>query len=105
MTDLIADLAIPGVSAPELTLIKPDIDASGPESVADPPRRAHILRGVTQEHRSRRCARRFWRLFPHPRPLGLVWARGACPDAAWQAISICIALPRRADPRYSWPRG
>jgi hypothetical protein len=46
VTDLIADLAIPGVPAPEFALVKPDLDASGPESVANLPCRAHILGGV-----------------------------------------------------------
>jgi hypothetical protein len=41
--DLIADLAIPGVPAPEFALIKPDLDAGGPESVTNLPCRPHIL--------------------------------------------------------------
>jgi hypothetical protein len=43
VTDLIADLAIPRVPTPEFALVKPDLDASGPESVANLSCRAHIL--------------------------------------------------------------
>src|SRR5215469_18200136 len=43
VTDLIADLAIPGVPAPEFALVKPDLDASASKSVADPPCHLHIL--------------------------------------------------------------
>jgi hypothetical protein len=47
VTDLVADFAIPSVPAPEFALVKPDLDASGPESAANPQCRVHILRGVT----------------------------------------------------------
>jgi hypothetical protein len=43
VSDLIADLAIPSVSAPEFALVKPDLDASGPQSAANLPCRARIL--------------------------------------------------------------
>jgi hypothetical protein len=36
VTDLIADLAIPGVPASKFTLVQPDLDASGSKPVADP---------------------------------------------------------------------
>jgi hypothetical protein len=36
VTDLIADLAIPGVPAPEFALVEPDFDAHSPKGLANP---------------------------------------------------------------------
>ncbi len=43
VTNLIANLAIPGISAPEFTLVEPDLDTSGPQRIADATRRVGVL--------------------------------------------------------------
>src|SRR6516162_9980586 len=77
---MLANLAIPDIASPQLTLIEPDLNAGGPQCIANPLSRLGILRGVAQEHRSRWCARRLRRLVPHPRPLDPVRIAGECPE-------------------------
>src|SRR5215472_4915310 len=90
---MLADRAVPSISTPQLALVEPDFDTCRPKRVTNPPRRVSILRGVAQEHRSRRCAaRRFRRLLPHPRLLVLFGAEEECPEEA---------LTGNSDPRLS----
>jgi hypothetical protein len=49
--DLLANLAVPRIAAPQFALVEPDFDARCPECFADTARRISILRGVAQEHR------------------------------------------------------
>ena len=57
--DLLADLLIPGVPAPQLALIEPHLDASGPQRIAKSPyglgvlRRAQLVRdrGIAKQPR------------------------------------------------------
>ena len=53
LLDLITDLAIPGISAPEFALVEPDLDSRSPEGIADPASSADVLRGVAQKYRVR----------------------------------------------------
>src|SRR5215472_6521762 len=86
---MLADRAVPSISTPQLALVEPDFDTCRPKRVTNPPRRVSILRGVAQEHRSRRCAaRRFRRLLPHPRLLVLFGLRKNALRKPWQAIQI-----------------
>jgi hypothetical protein len=48
--DLLADRVVPGVPAPQLALIEPDLDAGGTERFSNTLRRLYILRGVAQEY-------------------------------------------------------
>src|SRR6516165_3928848 len=82
LVDLLADLLIPRVTAPQFALVKPDLDAGGAQGITDLPRSLGILRGIAQEHRSGRCARRLRRLLPHPRPLDLLRTNGECLEKA-----------------------
>src|SRR5271156_7118333 len=51
--DLLADLLIPGVAAPELALVEPDIEAKARQRIADGPRGLAVVGGITQENGSR----------------------------------------------------
>jgi len=77
--DLATDLLVPNVSAPELTLVEPNLNARGPQCLAKLLGRLRVLRGIAQEHRSHRCARRLRRLSPHPR-LWILCGSGECPE-------------------------
>jgi len=70
--DLLANLSIPGIASPQLTLIEPDLNAGCAQCIANPFRRLGILRGIAQEYGASRCARLSWRLPLHPRSLDLV---------------------------------
>ena len=50
IVDVPPDLPVPGIAAPQLALVEPDLDAGGPERVANVPRGLRILRGVAQEY-------------------------------------------------------
>jgi hypothetical protein len=52
IVDLPADLPVPGISAPQLTLIEPDLDPAGAQRIANAPGRIGILRGIAQEYGS-----------------------------------------------------
>src|SRR5215467_11286832 len=69
VVDLLPDAMIPGVPASQLALVEPDFDAGRAKSGSDARGRLDVLRGVAQEHRSSRCARRLGRLLPHARSL------------------------------------
>jgi hypothetical protein len=69
VVDLLPDLAVPGIAAAQLALVKPDLDAACAECLANPLDSLRVLRGVASEHRSRRCARRPRRILPHATPL------------------------------------
>src|SRR5690348_7682916 len=84
--DLPADLAIPGISTPQLALVQPDLDFRISQGRGYPFCGDHVFRGIAQEYGSRRCAHQLRRLRRHPRPLDLLQAEGECPEAAWQAI-------------------
>jgi hypothetical protein len=51
LADLLADLAIPGVPAPQFALVEPDLDTLGPKCIADPTRSIGVLRSVAKEYR------------------------------------------------------
>ena len=76
----LANLPIPGVSASQLTLVEPHFDARRAQCRANALSCLGILRGIAQEHRPGRCARRLSRLCPHPRPLDLVRVGKECPE-------------------------
>jgi hypothetical protein len=50
VADLLADLVVPRISAAQLALVEPDLDAARPQRLANAPRRLGILRGVAQEY-------------------------------------------------------
>jgi len=43
VVNLLSDLAVPGISAPQLALVEPDLDAGRPKRIADPPRGLGVL--------------------------------------------------------------
>jgi len=53
--DLLADRSIPGVPAPKLALVEPDLDSGVSQACADPLSRRGIFRGVAQKYRPGRC--------------------------------------------------
>src|SRR5215831_15513020 len=87
-----ANVAVPCISAPQLALVEPDFNSRGAQCRANAPSCLGILRGIAQEHHPLGLARRLRRLFLHRRPLDLVCAAGACPEAAWQAIQGLVAV-------------
>lgn len=50
--DLLTDRGVPGVTATQLALIKPDFDACRAQRRADPLRRSSVFRGVAQKDSS-----------------------------------------------------
>lgn len=49
LPDLPPNALVPLVAAPQFALVKPHLDARGPEGFADAPRRLRVLGGVTEE--------------------------------------------------------
>src|SRR3974390_3379783 len=58
--DLLADRLVPSVSAPQLALVEPDLDARSPEGLADALRSLGIFRRVAQEDSQGRRADAVW---------------------------------------------
>src|SRR5215469_1589777 len=50
VADFATDLLVPNVPAPELTLVKPDLDTRRPKCLAHSPCRSGILRGIAQKY-------------------------------------------------------
>ena len=53
--DLLPYLLVPGVAPAQLALVKPGLDAKGPQRVCDAPRRFGILPRVAKKDRPRAC--------------------------------------------------
>src|ERR1700722_753021 len=50
IADVLLDLTVPDITASQLTLVEPDLDAGGSERVTDMPCGFRILRCIAQEH-------------------------------------------------------
>jgi len=74
VVNALADLLIPDVTAPQLTLVKPNFDPCGPQGRADPLRRRRILGGIAQKHCLRRVGRHSVKTLHHAH---LPWKRGS----------------------------
>ena len=77
--NLLADHLIPGITAPQLALVEPDLDAGRAQCLANPLRRLRVLRGVAKEYSARRLTYR------QNDPLILLTARalGTPESATW----------------------
>jgi hypothetical protein len=72
--DLLMDRLVPGIPAPKLALVEPDLNARGSQRVANAPSSLGILRGVAQEDSPGLRADAVWRIHPHAGPLEIVRA-------------------------------
>jgi hypothetical protein len=54
---LLANGAVPGITAAQFALVEPDFNARRPEGIANTLRRLRILRGIAQKHSPGLCAR------------------------------------------------
>src|SRR5215831_13977365 len=78
--DLPPDSLIPCVAPTQFAFVEPDLNAGCAQCIANLLCSLGILRGIAQERRPSRCARRLSRLCPHPRPLDLVRVAKECPE-------------------------